>query len=295
MASNTLSQYLDTAFVAPDCHNINFKVLYNLLQAMVQRLGDPPAEVRFKEIKDMKATQARLEMDLQKIQEAQVKSTLQLKQELNELREQQKTGKATLEQLVAQTADQQAQLNDLKEALVTIKKEQVQVQAALSASTNAQEELKSLVKSVKKIQKQVDSSAHHAAEKEEQLKQLQAAVKQLQGDQKQVSSAVVKLQDHVEENKKDIQALFQSVGNIEEDKAEKKDLQQLREEMNSKLDREELGPLTQQVMKLQKILNELRKGASNEPPANAALTKQSLGRRSCLSCDQTLATWQPGL
>ncbi|XP_069728479.1 uncharacterized protein [Phaenicophaeus curvirostris] len=71
-------------------------------------------------------------------------------------------------------------------------------------------------------------------------------------------------------------ALFQSVGSMEKDKAEKEqDLKQLREDMNSKLDREELGPLTQQVMNLKKVLNELRKGASKEPPGDAAVTKAS--------------------
>ncbi|XP_053939433.1 putative mediator of RNA polymerase II transcription subunit 26 isoform X1 [Cuculus canorus] len=298
MASNGLSERLDSTFLNPEFNTIDLKALYNLLQAILQRLRDQSPEALLEEIREMKATQARMVEEVRKIQEEQHGSTLQMKQVLNELQEQQKTNKATLEQLVAQTADQQAQLNDLRAALETMKQEQAKAHTVHSSSQrDTQAQLKKLLEDFRKIQEQVDSVAHHPADKEQEetLTQLQAAVKQLRGDHQKLSSFTANFRDSCQENQNNINALFQALKSLEKDKEEKEQrLKQVREEVNSKLDRQELEPLLQQLKSWKKIVEQLQKESSPRDAAEAAVTKQSLNRRSCLSCDRPMGPRGPG-
>ncbi|XP_054703051.1 glutamine-rich protein 2 [Grus americana] len=305
----------------------------------------------------------------------QLGSTLQeIKQELKELREQQETTKATLEQLVTKTADQlQEQLDKLKAMVESTGQEQAEAQAETQAevqaegqaacpicSTDIGVQVGQLLQRYEKLQELVDSFMSRqpvakvvrqlpgrSQQDEELLKRIQATVAQVQGDYKKLSSVTGNLLDDRHQKQKDIEALFQSLERLEKEKADKEDLllgidvkadkttlagkvsrtqfeacverlnemiqetlsrvtgqeqgwhqvqRQLTEEMDSKLDRLELGPFRQQLEEHWKsILEQLKeKAPTTEADYAAGIKKQLLAHFHCMSCDRPLSMLVPG-
>ncbi|CAM9110629.1 unnamed protein product, partial [Bubo scandiacus] len=244
----------------------------------------------------------------------QLGSTLQeVKCKLKELEEQQEMTKATLERLVAKTADElQEQLGEPRATVASTGQEQAEVQAACPVcSTDISKQVGQLLQRYEKLQELVDDCMSRQAagkvvrqlparsqQDEELLKRIQAAVTQVQGDYEQLNSVTGNLLNDRHQKEKDIEALFRSLERLEKEKANKEDLvlgidvkadktalagkvsrtqfdasmerlnemiqetlsrvtgqeqgwhqlqRQLSEEMDSKLDRLELGPFRQQL------------------------------------------------
>ncbi|KAM6050020.1 glutamine-rich protein 2-like [Theristicus caerulescens] len=295
----------------------------------------------------------------------QLGSTLQeIKRELKELGAQQETAKATLEQLVARTADRlQEQLDELRAMVESAgqRQEQAEAQAAcLVCSTDTSAQVGQLLQRYEKLQELVDSFMSRQAvgkvvrqlpgrsqQDEELLKRIQATIVQVQGDYEKLSSVTGNLLDDRHQKQKDIEALFQSLERLEKEKADKEDLvlgidvkadksalagkvsrtqfdasmerlnevvqemlsrvqgqeqgwhqvqRQLSEEMDSKLDRLELGPFRQQLeQRWKSILEQLKeKEPQTEADDAAGIKKQLLAHFHCVSCDRPLSMLVPG-
>ncbi|KAM9258140.1 glutamine-rich protein 2 [Cariama cristata] len=308
-------------------------------------------------------------------QNTQLGSMLQeIKQELEELGEQQEMTKATLEQSVTKTADQlQEQLDKLKTMVESAKQEQA---ACPVCNTDIGTQVGQLLQHYEKLQELVDSFMSQQAvgkvvkqlpgrrqQDEELLKCIQATVVQVQGDCERLSSITGNLLDDRHQKQKDIEALFQSLEKLEKEKADKEDLElgigvvrprgalvpakrvpgrkadksalagkvsrtqfdasmerlneviqemlsrmtgqeqgwhevqrQLSEEINSKLDRLELGPFREQLEEHWKsILEQLKeKAPPMEADDAAGIKKQLLANFHCMSCDRPLSVLVPG-
>ncbi|GAB0197775.1 glutamine-rich protein 2 [Grus japonensis] len=251
----------------------------------------------------------------------QLGSTLQeIKQELKELREQQETTKATLEQLVTKTADQlQEQLDKLKAMVESTGQEQAEVQAEGQAacpicSTDIGVQVGQLLQRYEKLQELVDSFMSRqpvakvvrqlpgrSQQDEELLKRIQATVAQVQGDYKKLSSVTGNLLDDHHQKQKDIEKADKTTlaGKVSRTQFEAcverlnemiqetlsrvtgqeqgwhQVQRQLTEEMDSKLDRLELGPFRQQLEEHWKsILEQLKEKAPTTEADDAAGIKK---------------------
>ncbi|CAM9936524.1 unnamed protein product, partial [Bubo scandiacus] len=292
----------------------------------------------------------------------QLGSTLQeVKCKLKELEEQQEMTKATLERLVAKTADElQEQLGEPRATVASTGQEQAEVQAACPVcSTDISKQVGQLLQRYEKLQELVDDCMSRQAagkvvrqlparsQDEELLKRIQAAVTQVQGDYEQLNSVTGNLLNDRHQKEKDIEALFRSLERLEKEKANKEDLvlgidvkadktalagkvsrtqfdasmerlnemiqetlsrvtgqeqgwhqlqRQLSEEMDSKLDRLELGPFRQQLEEhWRSTLEQLKeKEPLTEADDAAGTKKQLLTRFHCMSCDRPLSVLVPG-
>ncbi|CAM9982934.1 unnamed protein product [Bubo scandiacus] len=292
----------------------------------------------------------------------QLGSTLQeVKRKLKELEEQQEMTKATLERLVAKTADElQEQLGEPRAMVASTGQEQAEVQAACPVcSTDISKQVGQLLQRYEKLQELVDDCMSRQAagkvvrqlpgrsQDEELLKRIQAAVTQVQGDYEQLNSVTGNLLHDRHQKEKDIEALFRSLERLEKEKANKEDLvlgidvkadktalagkvsrtqfdasmerlnemiqetlsrvtgqeqgwhqlqRQLSEEMDSKLDRLELGPFRQQLEEhWRSTLEQLKeKEPLTEADDAAGTKKQLLAHFHCMSCDRPLSVLVPG-
>ncbi|XP_074778477.1 glutamine-rich protein 2-like [Athene noctua] len=170
----------------------------------------------------------------------QLGSTLQeIKYKLKELEEQQQMTKATLEQLVAKTADKpQEQLGELRATVSSTGQEQAEVQAACPVcSTDLSKQVGQLLQRYEKLQDLVDDFMSRQAvgkvvrqlpgrsqQDEELLKRIQATITQVQGDYEKLSSVTESLLNDRHQKQKDIEALFRSLERLEKEKADKEDL-----------------------------------------------------------------------
>ncbi|XP_010719717.2 glutamine-rich protein 2 isoform X4 [Meleagris gallopavo] len=176
----------------------------------------------------------------------QLGSVLQeMRRELKELKEKQDAAKATLEQLVADTANRlQEQLDELRSVLGSTtpatqppsSAEQDEAPCPV-CSTDVGAQLGRLLQRYEQLQELVESvSARQAAGKagrqrvgreqqdEELLKHIQAAVTQVQGDCEKLSSVTGNLMDDRHQRQRDIEALFQSLERLEKEKVDKEEL-----------------------------------------------------------------------
>ncbi|CAM9146836.1 unnamed protein product [Bubo scandiacus] len=292
----------------------------------------------------------------------QLGSTLQeVKCKLKELEEQQEMTKATLERLVAKTADElQEQLGEPRAMVASTGQEQAEVQAACPVcSTDISKQVGQLLQRYEKLQELVDDCVSRQAagkvvrqlpgrsQDEELLKRIQAAVTQVQGDYEKLNSVTGNLLHDRHQKEKDIEALFRSLERLEKEKANKEDLvlgidvkadktalagkvsrtqfdasmerlnemiqetlsrvtgqeqgwhqvqRQLSEEMDSKLDRLELGPFRQQLEEhWRSTLEQLKeKEPLTEADDAAGTKKQLLAHFHCMSCDRPLSVLVPG-
>ncbi|CAM9871967.1 unnamed protein product [Bubo scandiacus] len=292
----------------------------------------------------------------------QLGSTLQeVKCKLKELEEQQEMTKATLERLVAKTADElQEQLGEPRAMVASTGQEQAEVQAACPVcSTDISKQVGQLLQRYEKLQELVDDCVSWQAagkvvrqlpgrsQDEELLKRIQAAVTQVQGDYEKLNSVTGNLLHDRHQKEKDIEALFRSLERLEKEKANKEDLvlgidvkadktalagkvsrtqfdasmerlnemiqetlsrvtgqeqgwhqvqRQLSEEMDSKLDRLELGPFRQQLEEhWRSTLEQLKeKEPLTEADDAAGTKKQLLAHFHCMSCDRPLSVLVPG-
>ncbi|CAM9982800.1 unnamed protein product [Bubo scandiacus] len=292
----------------------------------------------------------------------QLGSTLQeVKRKLKELEEQQEMTKATLERLVAKTADElQEQLGEPRAMVASTGQEQAEVQAACPVcSTDISKQVGQLLQRYEKLQELVDDCMSRQAagkvvrqlpgrsQDEELLKRIQAAVTQVQGDYEKLNSVTGNLLHDRHQKEKDIEALFRSLERLEKEKANKEDLvlgidvkadktalagkvsrtqfdasmerlnemiqetlsrvtgqeqgwhqlqRQLSEEMDSKLDRLELGPFRQQLEEhWRSTLEQLKeKEPLTEADDAAGTKKQLLAHFHCMSCDRPLSVLVPG-
>ncbi|XP_040445122.1 glutamine-rich protein 2-like [Falco naumanni] len=71
-------------------------------------------------------------------------------------------------------------------------------------------------------------------------------------------------------------------------------LSELREEMDSKLDRLELGPFQRELENWKRSLKQLKERLPAMPDGGAGIKKQLLVPFSCLSCDRPLSMLVPG-
>uniref|UniRef100_G1MYF8 DUF4795 domain-containing protein n=1 Tax=Meleagris gallopavo TaxID=9103 RepID=G1MYF8_MELGA len=163
-----------------------------------------------------------------------------MRRELKELKEKQDAAKATLEQLVADTANRlQEQLDELRSVLGSTtpatqppsSAEQDEAPCPV-CSTDVGAQLGRLLQRYEQLQELVESvSARQAAGKagrqrqdEELLKHIQAAVTQVQGDCEKLSSVTGNLMDDRHQRQRDIEALFQSLERLEKEKVDKEEL-----------------------------------------------------------------------
>ncbi|KFP64769.1 Glutamine-rich protein 2, partial [Cariama cristata] len=140
----------------------------------------------------------------------------EIKQELEELGEQQEMTKATLEQSVTKTADQlQEQLDKLRTMVESAKQEQA---ACPVCNTDIGTQVGQLLQHYEKLQELVDSFMSQQAvgkvvkqlpgrrqQDEELLKCIQATVVQVQGDCERLSSITGNLLDDRHQKQKDIE------------------------------------------------------------------------------------------
>ncbi|CAM9781186.1 unnamed protein product [Bubo scandiacus] len=292
----------------------------------------------------------------------QLGSTLQeVKCKLKELEEQQEMTKATLERLVAKTADElREQLGEPRATVASTGQEQAEVQAECPVcSTDISKQVGQLLQRYEKLQELVDDCMSRQAagkvvrqlpgrsQDEELLKRIQAAVTQVQGDYEQLNSVTGNLLNDRHQKEKDIEALFRSLERLEKEKASKEDLvlgidvkadktalagkvsrtqfdasmerlnemiqetlsrvtgqeqgwhqvqRQLSEEMDSKLDRLELGPFRQQLEEhWRSTLEQLKEREPlTEADDAAGMKKQLLAHFHCMSCDRPLSVLVPG-
>ncbi|XP_040505607.1 glutamine-rich protein 2 [Gallus gallus] len=177
----------------------------------------------------------------------QLGSVLQeMKRELKELREKQDAARATLEQLVADTANRlQEQLDELRSMLGSTElavhppgsAEQDEEAPCPVCSTDVGAQLGRLLQRYEQLQELVESvSARQAAGKagrqragrgqqdEELLKHIQAAITQVQGDCEKLSCVTGNLMDDRHQRQRDIEALFQSLERLEKEKVDKEEL-----------------------------------------------------------------------
>ncbi|POI19972.1 hypothetical protein CIB84_016282, partial [Bambusicola thoracicus] len=169
----------------------------------------------------------------------------EMKRELKELREKQDAGRATLEQLLADTANRlQEQLDELRSTLggpelaVQPPGNAEQEEAPCPAcSTDVGAQLGRLLQRYEQLQELVESvSARQAAgragrqraargqQDEELLKHIQAAIAQVQGDCEKLSCITGNLMDDHQQRQRDIEALFQSLERLEKEKVDKEEL-----------------------------------------------------------------------
>ncbi|XP_055557033.1 glutamine-rich protein 2 isoform X2 [Falco cherrug] len=157
----------------------------------------------------------------------------ELQQEMRELREQQLTSKATLEQRVTEVAAQlQEQLDKLKAMERGVGQEQA---VCPDCNMNASGQLGQLLQCYKKLQEQVNSMSQQAVGKVAQqlpgrsqdkglLEHIQANVRQTQEDCDRLSHVTGNLVADCQRKQGDLEVLFQSVERLQRDKAAKEDL-----------------------------------------------------------------------
>ncbi|XP_063277835.1 glutamine-rich protein 2-like [Prinia subflava] len=159
----------------------------------------------------------------------QLESALQeIKQEHQELREEQKNTEATLKQLV--TADQlQEQLNELRAMMESGGQPQGESQEVRPDHSSGTKLVRRLLHHCERLQEQVDSLVSQQVQRlqktqdEDLLKSMQATIVRVEGDCEQLSYVTGSLRDDHRQHQKDIEALFQSLEGLEK-KADKEDL-----------------------------------------------------------------------
>ncbi|XP_053915680.1 glutamine-rich protein 2-like isoform X2 [Cuculus canorus] len=213
----------------------------------------------------------------------------ELKQELGE---QQQKSQAALEQLVDKSADQlQAQLDELRVVVESLR--QAEGHAAhpiCSKDTGTQVE--QLLQRYEKLQEQGDSvMCQQAAGKvaRQQHEKSQKATKSTAGSQVSRSQFEASMEQLMEIRKK-----IQSQGMAQEQGLQQVQ-QQLREVMDSKLDRPELAPVQSQLEHCNNTLKQLKDIVPQTGTADgAAGMKYPQAHSPYLSCDQPLAVTAPG-
>ncbi|XP_053939387.1 ensconsin-like isoform X2 [Cuculus canorus] len=244
-------------------------------------LGSPPpplsgamalSQALLQETRDLKAAQSQMAEQMQKIPGVQLQSAVQeMKRELNELQEQQKTSKATLEEMVAKTADQQAQQDEtlLEELQASVTHLQREYKHLSSVTGNLQDDwqkqkkyAKALLKSLRKLEKDKadkEDVMHETAEKAGKSS-LASKVSQdhFEGILEQLREKLEEMESQQVTKEQDLQEMQQ----------------RLMEAVDAKLDRQELGPLQRQLAQLKTILEQLKeKGTQPDHAAGIECNK----------------------
>ncbi|KAJ7415143.1 glutamine-rich protein 2-like protein [Pitangus sulphuratus] len=293
----------------------------------IRQLEDALGKLR---VADGKDETSQLGSALQEVKQEQKElrdEQKELRDEQKELRDEQKITKAALKELV--TANQlKEKLDELRAMMESTG--QKQAEAARPDHSSDTEVLKKLLHDYEILQERVDSLVPQQVQRslpqksqqdEELLKSIQATVVRVEGDCEQLGYVTGSLRDDHRQQQKDIEkddkAALGSKVNCTQFEASMESLeermremlkrvlgqeqrwqevhQQLRDVLDSKLDRLELGPFQKQLEEIWgRMIKELKDEMSVSADDAAGIKQQLLVPYKCLSCDRDLNMQVPG-